>query len=48
MSTRRSTLLALAGGAVALAQKKSLDITEFEPRSMLQVKETPVIGRDSP
>jgi predicted TIM-barrel fold metal-dependent hydrolase len=43
MSTRRSTLLALAGGAVALAQKKSLDITEFEPRSMLQVKETPVM-----
>src|SRR5262245_43690246 len=42
MTSRRSTLLALAGSAVAAAQKKALDITEFEPRSMLQVKETPV------
>jgi len=43
MSTRRSALLALSGGAFALAQKKALDINEFEPHSMLQVKETPVM-----
>lgn len=39
MLTRRATLAALAGGT-ALAQKKPLDITQFEPRSMLQAAET--------
>jgi predicted TIM-barrel fold metal-dependent hydrolase len=48
MSTRRSALLALSGGAYALAQKKALDITEFEPHSMLQVKETPVMRAKFP
>src|SRR5215813_8102131 len=41
MMTRRN-LLALCGGAAAFAQKKPLDITEFEPRSMLQVTESRV------
>ncbi|MBL8176631.1 MAG: amidohydrolase family protein [Bryobacterales bacterium] len=42
MHSRRHALLALAGAAAASAQKKPLDITEFEPRSMLAVKETGV------
>lgn len=43
MPTRRSLLSALTGAAAtALAQKKPLDLTQFEPRSMLQVPETKV------
>jgi len=42
MQSRRHALLAFAGAAAASAQKKPLDITEFEPRSMLSVKETSV------
>lgn len=42
MQSRRSALLAMAGCGAALAQKKPLDVTEFEPRSMLAVKETRV------
>jgi predicted TIM-barrel fold metal-dependent hydrolase len=41
MPSRRHALLTL-GAAAAYAQKKTLDVTEFEPRSMLQVKETSV------
>ncbi|MFN7934879.1 MAG: amidohydrolase family protein [Bryobacteraceae bacterium] len=42
MQSRRSALLAMAGCGAAFAQKKLLDVTEFEPRSMLAVKETRV------
>lgn len=42
MHSRRHALLAFAGAVAASAQKKPLDITEFEPRSMLSVKETSV------
>lgn len=40
MITRRATLTALLGAAGLPGQKKPLDITQFEPRSMLEVKET--------
>ncbi len=39
---RRSLLATLAGSAAALAQKQALDITQFEPKSMLEVPQTPV------
>lgn len=42
MQTRRQSLALLASAASALAQKKPLDLAEFEPRSMLQVGETNV------
>ncbi|MCC6365896.1 MAG: amidohydrolase family protein [Bryobacterales bacterium] len=42
MTTRRRALLSLCGAGAALAQKKPLDITDYQPRSMLQVKETRV------
>ena len=42
MQSRRSALLAMAGCGAAYAQKKPLDVTQFEPRSMLTAKETRV------
>ena len=41
MLSRRHLITALSG--TAFAQQKSLDITKFEPRSMLEVKQTPVM-----
>lgn len=40
---RRSLLATLAGSAAAFAQKQALDITQFEPKSMLAVPQTPVM-----
>ena len=42
MITRRATLATLFGAAALPAQKKPLDIAQFEPRSMLQGEETRV------
>ncbi|HUQ91235.1 MAG TPA: amidohydrolase family protein [Bryobacteraceae bacterium] len=43
MLTRRQSLYSLFGAATARGQNKPLDLTQFEPRSMLQVRETPVV-----
>lgn len=42
MKTRRAVLSTLAGAAAAAAQKKPLDITQFEPKSMLTANESSV------
>ena len=45
---RRSLLATLAGATAAYAQKQSLDITQFEPKSALEVKQTPVLRAKFP
>lgn len=42
MLTRRTAIGLLGASPLALSQKKPLDLSDFEPRSMLHVKETEV------